>query len=83
MITPELVKKRPSKNGEAQCVICAETSVNIRKVGSNFVVVCNGCLVKFTMIELELMHNMFLAFGGYFGKHGSTKEEAFQELKFV
>lgn len=83
MITPELVKKRGSKNGEARCVICVGTSVNIKKVGSNFVVVCVECFERFTMIELELMHNLFIAFGGYFGKCGSSKEESYLKLEEI
>lgn len=83
MITPELVKTRETKKFQAQCAICAETSVKIVKIGSNFAVVCNNCLDEFSEKDLELMHNMFLAFGGNFGKYASSKEESYRELEQI
>ena len=83
MITPELVKHRESKNKMAQCAICAGVSVKILKLGSNFAVVCKRCLNSFSRKDLELMHNMFIAFGGYFGKYAPSKEESYQELKKI
>ena len=83
MITPELVKHRESKNKMAQCAICAGVSVKILRLGSNFAVVCKRCLVTFSLKELELMHDMFIAFGGYFGKYANNKEESYQELKKI
>ena len=83
MITPELVKTRESKKAMAQCAICAGVSVKILKLGSNFAVVCKNCLDTFSLSDLELMHNMFLAYGGYFGKYASSKEESYQELEAI
>lgn len=83
MITPELVKPRGSKKSMAQCAICAGVSVKILRLGSNFAVVCKKCLKIFSLSDLELMHNMFVAFGGYFGRYASTKEESYQALKKI
>lgn len=80
MITPELVKKRKSEKFTPQCAICAGVSVKILRLGSNFAVVCKNCLDTFSLSDLELMHNLFLAYGGYFGKYASSKEESYQEL---
>lgn len=83
MVTSGLLKNQESKKFVPQCVICAETSVRILRLGSNFSVVCKECSVKFSKRELELMHNMFLAYGGHFGKLNSSKEEAYQELEKI
>ena len=83
MITPELVKKQESKKGMGQCAICAGVSVRIVRLGRNFAVVCNECSSTFPERDLEFMHNMFLAYGGYFGKCAGSKEETYQELKKI
>jgi len=83
MITPELVKTPESKKSMAQCAVCAGVGVKILKLGPNFVVVCKRCLDTFSLSDLELMHNMFVAFGGYFGKYASSREESYQELKII
>jgi len=83
MITPELVKSQGSKKNMAQCAVCAGISVKILKLGSTFAVVCKRCLNTFSLSDLELMHNMFVAFGGYFGKCASNKEESYQELEKI
>ena len=83
MITPELVKPRESKKSRAQCAICTGVSIKILRLGSNFAVVCKKCLSTFSLNDLELMHNMFVAFGGYFGRYASSKEESYQELKEI
>lgn len=68
MITLELEKKRESKKCWAHCAICAEPSVKIVKLSSNFTVVSMRCGDAFSGKDLELMCNMFTAFGGYFGE---------------
>ena len=83
MITPELVKEQNSKKFLAKCAICDGTSVKIVRLGHAFAVVCKYCLDTFSRKELELMHNMFLAFGGFFGKNTNSKEETYQELKKI
>ena len=83
MIAPELVKARETKKRMAQCAVCAGVGVKILKLGTNFAVVCVRCLDTFSLSDLELMHNMFVAFGGYFGKHARSKEESYQELKKI
>lgn len=57
--------------------------MKILKLGSNFAVVCKNCLDNFSRKDLELMHNMFLAFGGYFGKHASSRENSYRELEAI
>ena len=86
MIAPELVKNRESNKSTVQCAICknrAGSSVKIIRLGTNFSVVCEECIETFSKEDLELMHNMFVAFGGYCGKCASSKEDAYQELKII
>jgi len=45
--------------------------------------VCRDCLEEFSDKDLELMHNMFTAFGGYFGKLGGSKEETYKRIEEI
>lgn len=54
-----------------KCGICHTeivTSATIYQEGFHFGVVCEKCYKSNSPEDLELMSNMFLAFGGYFGK---------------
>ena len=85
MITPELVSDR-KKVGSVECAICRNgesKEVKIKKLGRSFGVVCRDCLEEFSNGDLELMHNMFTAFGGYFGKLGASKEERYKKLEEI
>ena len=83
MITPELVKTSKSKKLTAHCTICAGSSLKIVRLISKYAVVCKKCLKMFSTEELELMDNMFAAFGGYFRKCASSQEETYQELEKI
>lgn len=70
MITPELVSDR-KKVGAVECSICRScesAEVKIKRLGRSFGVVCGDCSEEFSDKDLELMNNMFTAFGGHFGK---------------
>lgn len=85
MITPELVKEKKSFSF-VKCSIChrnANSQIKIKKIGSSFGIVCNKCLRLFTDRDLELMHNMFTAFGGYFSKMSNSKEVTSSKLKKI
>jgi len=85
MITPELVTDRKKVNS-IECAICRSVEsaeVKIKRLGRSFGVVCRDCLEEFSDKDLELMHNMFTAFGGYFGKLGGSKEEAYKKLEEI
>ena len=85
MITPELVidRKKLSSVECAICRSCESAEVKIKKLGRSFGVVCSDCLEEFSDEDLELMHNMFTAFGGHFGKLGASKEEKFKKLEEI
>jgi hypothetical protein len=62
--------------GIISCGIChgdVKGSQRIIKAGINFAVICEQCYRRFSKDELELMLNMFLSFGGYFGQLKSSK----------
>ena len=85
MITPELVIDR-KKVGAVECSVCRSSEsagFKIKRLGRSFGVVCGDCLEEFSDKDLELMHNMFTAFGGYFGKLGASKEERFEKLEEI
>ena len=85
MITPELVTDR-KKVCSVECAICRKsesTEVKIKRLGKSFGVVCGDCLEEFSDKDLELMHNMFTAYGGYFGKLGASKEETYKRLEEI
>lgn len=83
MIPPELVKKRESKKSIGQCAICAGLSVRIVRLDQKFAVICKECSDTFSRKDLELMHNMFVAYGGYFGKCGDNTEETYQVIEEI
>ena len=85
MITPELIEEKKSLSF-VKCGIChgnANSRTTIKKTGNSFSIVCNKCSRLFTDKEIELMHNMFTAFGGYFSKMSNSKEVTFSKLKEI
>ena len=85
MITPELVADK-KKVCSVECTICRNcesAGVKIKRLGKSFGVVCGDCLEAFSDKDLELMHNMFTAFGGYFGELGASKEEKYRILEEI
>ena len=85
MITPELIIEK-KKVGAVECAICRScesAEVKIKRLGRSFGVVCRDCSEEFSDEDLELMHNMFTAFGGHFGKLGASKEEKFKKLEEI
>ena len=85
MITPELVQEKKSLSF-VRCRICRGNSnpeITIKKMGHSFGVICKNCSNSFTDREIELMHNMFTAFGGYFAKLRNYKEDTYSKLKEI
>ncbi len=85
MITPELVREKKSFNF-VKCRIChsnAHPEITIKKMGTSFGVICKKCSRSFTDRDIELMHNMFTAFGGYFSQLSNSKEVTNSKLKEI
>ena len=69
MITSELVREKKKLNS-VKCFLCRSNTnsyFKIKKIGICFGIVCEDCLKAFSDKEMELIHNMITAFGGYFG----------------
>ncbi|MFX0011692.1 MAG: hypothetical protein ACFE9R_15370 [Candidatus Hermodarchaeota archaeon] len=85
MITPELVKEKKSFNF-VKCRIChnnANPEITIKKMGTSYGVICKNCSRLFSDREIELMHNMFTAFGGYFSQLSNSKDVTNSKLKEI
>lgn len=85
MITPELVEEKKNFNF-VSCRIChknANPEITIKNMGTSFGVICKECSRSFSDREIELMHNMFTAFGGYFSKLSNSKEITDTKLREI
>ncbi|MFX0033942.1 MAG: hypothetical protein ACFE8E_13015 [Candidatus Hodarchaeota archaeon] len=83
MITKQALNKKKPTN-IIQCVICCHDTKRQTKIvnlENKFVVICWNCHEKFTHKELELMNNLFIAFGGYFGKLKTSKSSRYKVIK--
>ena len=85
MITTELVREKKKLNS-VKCVLCRRNTnsyFKIKKIGMLFGIVCEDCLRSFSDKEMELIHNMITAFGGYFGLLSKSKENSYSKLKEI
>ena len=85
MIASEILKKK-STFSSIKCVLCrndTKLNIKIKKIGNAFGTVCEECVKAFNDEEIELMHNMFSAFGGYFGKMSNSKELSYAKLEEI
>ena len=70
-ITPNDIEISHKTDVKLECGICHSeivSSASIYQKGFNFGVVCKHCYENNSPDDLELMANLFLAYGGYFGK---------------
>jgi transcription elongation factor Elf1 len=69
----QIIEKKPKViNTSINCGICSTEIKNRASIYHSGVytrVICESCLKKFSTNEIELMVNLFTAFGGYFGKN--------------
>ncbi|MFX0001732.1 MAG: hypothetical protein ACFE9Q_11255 [Candidatus Hodarchaeota archaeon] len=73
-------------NNIIKCGIChaeIENSATIYQDGLHFGVVCEKCYKTNSREDLELMANMFLAYGGYFGMIKDSNYSLYKTLKRV
>ncbi|MHA2287159.1 MAG: hypothetical protein ACXABG_00105 [Promethearchaeota archaeon] len=85
MITPELVEEKKSLSF-VRCSMCHENAnpeITIKKMGLSFGVICKKCSKLFDDREVELMYNMFTAYGGYFSKMSNSREVTVSKLKEI
>lgn len=67
-----------------RCGICRneiKTGASIYQEGLKFGIVCERCYKNNSQEDLELMANLFLAYGGYFGKLKRKKFSVYKTIK--
>jgi len=75
---------KESSSGNIKCVICRQVVKEraiICRSGVNYKIICGDCHKRFSKEDIELMTNMFVAFGGYFGKYKDSKFSVYKILK--
>jgi hypothetical protein len=85
MIVSEFPKKKNTFS-YVKCVLCRNDTnrdVKIKKIGNSFGTICEDCAKSFNDEEIELMYNMFRAFGGYYGKMSKSKELSYSKLEEI
>ena len=85
MIVSEFPKKKNTFSN-IKCVLCrndTKLDVKIKKIGNTFGTVCEECVKAFNDAEIELMHNMFTAYGGYYGQISNSKELSYSKLEEI
>jgi hypothetical protein len=69
---------------QVKCGICRNEitrGATIYQEGLTFGVVCEDCYKSNSPDDLELMKNLFMAFGGYFGQYKSEEYSLYKSLK--
>ena len=69
-----------------KCSICRheiKDRATLYQTGVNYGIVCVECYRKFTRKDLELMANLFMAFGGYFGQYRGSEFSILRILKAI
>ena len=67
-----------------RCDVCQEEikfKATIYDSGVNHRVICELCYKRFPKNDLELMLNLFNAYGGYFGKFKKLKSSVYKRLR--
>ena len=75
--------ERRRSDHSVKCGICRaeiEDRAQIFQSGINLGVVCVSCYKRFSADDLEMMGNMFVAYGGYFGMR---KDSEFSVIKIL
>jgi hypothetical protein len=70
--------------GSIKCNICKKEikgNHRITKLAMNYAIICENCNDKFTSEELELISNIFTAFGGYFGQMEGDSKSVYHTIK--
>ena len=82
----EQYQKNPIVKNSVYCGICNSQIKNhgaIKQIGMSLSIVCMDCAEEFDDEEIELMGNIFMAFGGYFGKLKRSDKHSRQKLKEI
>ena len=68
-----------------KCSICNKEIIGKQRfvrLAINYGVICQECNERFNDVEIELVSNLFTAFGGYFGSEkGETSDSGYLTIK--
>ena len=80
-ITSDTIRgKLPS----VKCKLCqtdVKKTSQIVKLGTNYGVICSDCAEEFSPKDRELIYNMCIAFGGYYGKLRTPTTNNYKVIK--
>ena len=75
--------KIEKKRSFVKCSICKQEIIGNHRfirLAMNYGVICPECDNKFNDDEIELISNIFTAFGGYFGSKKSSSENSISQI---
>ncbi|MEJ2296444.1 MAG: hypothetical protein P8Y23_16965 [Candidatus Lokiarchaeota archaeon] len=85
MITQQIMSESiRGRLPSVRCKLChsnVKKTSHIVKLGTNYAVICSDCAEDFSPSDRDLIHNMCVAFGGYFGKLRTSKTNDYKIIK--
>lgn len=72
--------------GNVKCCICQNNIRGAQKIiraGLHYGFICSKFFTRFSKEEVELMINMFIAYGGYFGKLKNSRTSTYKRVKIL
>ncbi|MHA1932485.1 MAG: hypothetical protein ACW96X_08090 [Promethearchaeota archaeon] len=81
-----IVKSDSKSSHSVKCGICRTEIIDriqIYQAGISFGVVCGDCYRQFSAEDLEMMTNMFIAYGGYFGMQKGSHFSLVKTLEII
>jgi hypothetical protein len=83
MISQQIIDRK-GKAPTVRCVLCHEEAKykpQVIQLGVEFCIICPKCIENFSRTDMEFMHNMFSAFGGFFGQLKNNKSSLNEVIK--
>ena len=77
MLVEQVIIQPKKSSFIVPCELChndAKGKPVIKRLGPKLGIICNTCREQFSDQEIDLMINMFIAFGGYFNQFNSSKK---------
>jgi len=75
--------KKNDSNSSLRCFICRKKIVNVSscyQTSETSSIVCKKCYDRFSTEDLEVISQLFIAYGGYFGQYPPSEFSIFSEL---
>ncbi len=81
-----MITKAQNYDHQIKCFICRKEirqRATFYQTGVNYGIVCVECYKKFAREDLDLIANLFIAFGGYFGQYKRSEFSVLKILKAI